>query len=297
MVRRTITVGGQPVDCAAAPGCVLYADDGARLKGPVHSRYQGKYGVAPLVFDPVAPPRPGPIVTVRPPDGLRDGDTVTVRAQHFRPFGSVGATVCVKGTEVCDAVNVPIQPIGPNGRLSLTHPVWSVFSSADGALQDCRSVACVVRFGSYDGSTPFDVPISFAPAAPASPPRLTLDPAGPYTDGQQVTVTLEGWPGSIGRRPDLAIPNLVIGQCAALNGRSLSPAVCPGAMSLPPEADGRYIATLTLHRTVSSDAAPGSVDCTRPGECKVALALTSTGGEIPPGYFFTQILAVDVVVD
>ena len=296
MVRRTITVGGQPLDCAAPPGCVLYAATRDRLKGPVHSRYQNKYGVAPLVFDPVAPPRPGPIVTVRPPDGLRDGDTVTVRAQHFRPFFSVGATVCVQGTDVCDAVNVPIQPIGPNGSLSLTHPVWSVFSSLDGTLQDCRSVACVVRFGSYDGSSRFDVPVSFAPGSPASYPSLTLEPAAPYTDGQQVTVTLHGWPGSIGRRPDLAIPNLVIRQCAALNGRSLSPAVCPGETPLHPEPDGRYTATLALHRTISESAAPEPIDCTHPGNCRVALALTSTGGEIPPGVFFGVILAVDVVV-
>jgi hypothetical protein len=295
MVRRTITVGGQPLDCAAPPGCVLYAATRDRLKGPVHSRYQNKYGVAPVVFDPVAPPRPGPTATVTPPSGLRDGDTVTVRAQHFRPFVSVGATVCVQGTDVCDAVNVPIKPIGPNGSLSLTHPVWSVFSSLDGTLQDCRSVACVVRFGSYDGSSRFDVPVSFAPGSPASYPSLTLEPAGPYTDGQQVTVTLHGWPGSIGRRPDLAIPNLVIGQCAALNGGSLSPAVCPGETPLHPEADGRYTATLTLHRTLES-VAREPTDCTHPGNCRVALALTSTGGEIPPGVFFGVILAVDVVV-
>lgn len=296
LVRRTITVGGQPVDCAAEPGCVLYADSGDRLKGPIHSRYQGKYGIAPLVFDPVAPPLPGPIVTVRPPDGLRDGDTVTVRAQHFRPFGSVGATVCVKGTDVCDAVNVPVQRIGPNGSLSLIHPVWSVFSSADGALQDCRAVACVVRFGTYDRSTLFDVPVSFAPGSPASYPSLTLEPAGPYTDGQQVTVTLHGWPGSIGRRPDLAIPNLVIGQCARSGSGYLSAAVCPGETSLHPEPDGRYTATLALHRTISENVSE-PIDCTQLGNCRVALALTSTGGEIPPGVFFGVILGVDVVVN
>ena len=55
------------------------------------------------------------------------------------------------------------------------------------------------------GPAVFDVPVSFAPASPAAYPQLTLDPAGPYTDGQQVTVTVQGWPGSIGQRPDLAI--------------------------------------------------------------------------------------------
>jgi hypothetical protein len=193
-------------------------------------------------------------------------------------------------------VNVPIQPIGPNGSLSLTHPVWSVFSSLDGTLQDCRSVACVVRFGSYDGSSRFDVPVSFAPRRPASSPSLTLEPAGPYTDGQQVTVTLNGWPGSIGRRPDLAIRKLVIGQCARSGSGHLSPAVCPGETSLHPEPDGRYTATLALRRTISENVSE-PIDCTQLGNCRVALALTSTGGEIPPGVFFTVILGVDVVVN
>ena len=138
MVRRTITLGGQPVDCAAAPGCVLYAASDSHRAGHV-------YGVAPLAFDPVAPPLPGPAISVTPHDGLRDGDAVTVRVQHFRPFADVGVTVCVKGTDVCDAVDVPQQPVGADGSLSLTHSVWPVFSSADGTLQDCRSVACIVR--------------------------------------------------------------------------------------------------------------------------------------------------------
>ena len=60
------------------------------------------------------------------------------------------------------------------------------------------------------------VPISFAPRKrAASSPKLNLDPAGPYTDGQQVTVTLSGWPGSIGQRPDLAIEHLTVGQCGS----------------------------------------------------------------------------------
>jgi hypothetical protein len=280
MVRRTITIGGQSVDCAATPGCVLYAVSRDRLKG--QPRYPDKYGVAPLAFDPTASPRPGPTVTVTPHHGLRDGDAVTVRAHHFRPFAGVGVTVCSDGTDVCDVVDVPQQRIGPNASLSVTHGVWSVFVSADGTLHDCRSVACVVRFGPSDRS--IDVPISFSPRKrAASYPQLNLDPAGPYTDGQQVTVTVNGWPGSIGHRPDLAIEHLTVGQCAG--------ATCVGATSLRREPDGRYTATLALHRTGPPEGMlTGPTDCTQPGNCQVALVLT------PRDSAPSVILAVDVVV-
>ena len=290
MVRRRITIGFQerPVDCAAAPGCVLYAASRGHLHGSTQSRYQQKWGVAPLAFDATASPRPGPTVTVTPHHGLRDGDTVTVRAHHFRPFGGVSVTVCVKGTDVCDrawyqdaAVHVPQQRIGRNGSRSLTHGVWPVFSS-NARLHDCRSVACVVRFGPTDGS--IDVPISFSPRKrAASSPRLNLDPAGPYSDGQQVTVTLNGWPGSIGHRPDLAIEHLTVGQCG-------SGPYCVGETSLRRELDGRYTATLTLH-----DASPvefGTTDCSQPGNCQVALV----GGPGENGRPPLVILGVAVVV-
>jgi hypothetical protein len=236
-----------------------------------------------------------PTVTVTPHHGLRDGDTVTVRADRFPPFQVVRVSVCSKGTYVCDAVDVPTKPIGRNGSLSLTHRVWSVFSS-DGTLHDCRSVVCVVRFGS------FEVPISFSPRKrAASYPQLTLDPAGPYTDGQQVTVTVDGWPGSIGHRPDLAIEHLTVGQCGRFHPPpgtlpyiGGSGAVCDGEISLRREPDGRYTATLTVHRSIAIPSDPTDpTDCTQPGNCQVALVLTPHGpiGEPP-----SEILGVDVVV-
>jgi len=301
MVRRMIRLssqplGSQPLDCAAPPGCVLYAESGGRLEGPIHLRYPGKYGLAPLAFDPAAPPLPGPSVTVTPREGLRDGDAVTVQADHLRPFAGIGVTVCVSGTDVCDRVGVTTQqPIGPDGSVSATHPVWSVFASADGTptgLQDCRSVACVVRFGAggFPGGEPVDVPVSFAPGSPAANPQLTLDPAGPYTDGQQVTVTVAGWPGSIGNRPDIAIESLTVGQCAPFSGDPNQGALCEGETSLHPEPDGRYTATLAVHRTGNPVDKP---DCTQPGNCQVALVLTRDSGMIP---IRIVILAIDFVV-
>ena len=289
MVRRTITLGGQLLDCAAAPGCVLYAGSTGpqQHQGP---EWQYEYGVAPLAFDPEARPAPGPTVTVTPPDGLRDGDVVTVRGHHFRPFDWATVAVCVDGTDVCDGVGVSeFQVVGSNGSFSGTHGVWSVFSSADGTLRDCRSVACVVRLeDDADAHEQVDVPVSFAPSSPASYPRLTLDPAGPYTDGQQVTVTLQGWPGSIGHY--LSIESLTVGQCARSGGAVFHQ--CAGETVLRgPEADGRYTATLALHRTVSGRAGE-PIDCTQPGSCQVALALDKS----PPRHYFILILAVDVVV-
>ena len=291
MVRRRISIGFQPVDCAAPPGCVLYAARRAQGYGTLYSRYPDKYGVAPIAFDPTASPWPGPTVTVTPDHGLRDGDAVTVRAHHIRPFQGVGVTVCSKGTDVCDAVNVKPKWIGPNGSRSLTYRVWSVFSS-DATLHDCHSVVCVVRFGSTDGSrggSITDVPISFSPRKrAASSPQLNLDPAGPYTDGQQVTVTVNGWPGSIGKRPDLAIEHVTVGQCGPSPGpRSI--AICDGETSLRREPDGRYTATLTMHRGGSIEF--GTTDCSQPGNCQVAL-VRGPGENGPP----LAILGVAVVV-
>ncbi len=286
MVRRMITVGGQPLDCAAAPGCVLYAAAPGRLKG--HSRYGAKYGVAPLAFDPVAPPEPAPSVTVTPPDALRDGDTVTVSGRNFRPFQWTAVTVCVSGTEVCDSVGVNENfKVDAHGRFSVTHQPWSVFSSADGTPQDCHVVTCVVRVKTSEA---VDVPVSFAPADTAAYPELTLDPAGPYTDGQQVTATVQGWPGSVGQRPGLEIGKLELGVCGLFAGARTTEcgdqAVLQG-----PDADGRYTATLTLHRTGTR---PFQLDCTQPGNCRIGLALGPLGFD-PPGYF-AVILGADVVV-
>jgi len=105
---------------------------------------------------------------------------------------------------------------------------------------------------------------------------------------------LEGWPGSIGHRPDLAIESLVIGRCA--RPVSLNATVCAGETLPRREPDGRYTATVALHRTFSENV-PEPIDCTQPGNCQVALALTPPPGvnAIPP-HILIVILAVNVVV-
>jgi len=221
------------------------------------------------------------------PAGLRDSDTVTVSGRHFRPFQWTSVTVCVSGTEACDGVGVNESfKIDANGSFSVTHSPWSVFAAADGTPQDCRVVTCVVRVETSDN---VEVPVSFAPADTAAYPQLTLDPAGPYTDGQQVTATVQGWPGSVGHRPGLEIGNLALGECAYMAGFRSSE--CENKAVLQgPDVEGRYTATFTLHR-----AGPFQVDCTQPGNCRVALALGPLGSN-PPGYF-AVILGADIVVN
>ena len=140
-----------------------------------------------------------------------------------------------------------------------------------------------------------DVPVSFAPAGPASYPQLTLDPAGPYTDGQQVTVTLLGWPGSIGRRPGLEIHRLALGLCTRppfIFG-STSTACAEKTALLGPDADGRYTATLTVHRTLGQ-AGASNLDCTEPGNCRATLVLELGSDGAPP--YYEVILAADLPV-
>jgi hypothetical protein len=292
MVRRTITVGSQPLDCAAVPGCVVYAARGGHgSKGPI--RYRSlKWGVAPLAFDRVASPLPGPSVTLSPPGALRDGDTVTVTGRHFRPLYWTGVTVCVSGTEVCDGVGINSNfKVDANGTFSVTHQPWSVFAAADGTPQDCHVVTCVVR---VETSENVDVPLSFAPADPAAYPQLTLDPAGPYTDGQHVTVTVQGWPGSVGHRPGLEIEKLALRVCA--RGGTFGNQCGDKAVLQGPDADGQYTTTLTLHRTLTEDPGGAQIDCTQPGNCRVALALA---GAPSFGMFGATvvILGADVVVN
>jgi hypothetical protein len=94
-----------------------------------------------------------------------------------------------------------------------------------------------------------------------------LDPAGPYTDGQQIMVTVQGWPGSTGQRPDLEIGHLRPRRRRELHH---DPHVAPHPL-------------------------PGGaqIDCTHPGNCQIALALTPENGFTRPG---TAILGADVVV-
>ncbi len=303
VVRRTITVGGRPLDCAAAPGCVLYAArGGGRLKGPIRYRTL-KWGVAPLAFDPVAPPLPGPSVTLTPAGALRDGATVTVRGRHFRPLGFTTVTVCVSGTDVCDGVgvnggsNVGGFHVDANGSFSVTHAPWSVFAAADRTPQDCHVVTCVVRVrtelppGWQKTAETVDVPVSFTPAGTAAYPQLTLDTAGPYTDGQQVAVTVQGWPGSIGQRPGLELGNLMLAVCAQ-QVSGFGPQCGDKAVLQGPDADGHYTTTLTLHRTLSAVPGASQLDCTQPGTCQVALAVENRGNT--PG---SVILGADVVVN
>ena len=173
MVRRIITVGGntpQPrrLDCAAAPGCVLYAvrDAGGgparRTEGAIRYR-RVMWGVAPLVFDRAASPLPQS-VTLTPPGALRDGATVTVQGRHFRPVYGTLVTVCVSGTELCESVRRRVH-IDANGSFS-TRIYWPVFAAHDGTLQDCHVVTCVIRVqtpfppGFYMGPETVDVPVS-----------------------------------------------------------------------------------------------------------------------------------------
>jgi hypothetical protein len=65
------------------------------------------------------------------------------------------------------------------------------------------------------------------------------------------------------------------------------------AALLGPDAAGRYTATLTLHRTIEWLQGGAQIDCTQPGNCRVALALLVPSG--PPSYF-EVILGTDIVV-
>jgi hypothetical protein len=127
---------------------------------------------------------------------------------------------------------------------------------------------CVLRVQSVDDPLVVsDTALGFDPTAVAPPPTLSADPAGPYTDGQQVVVHGAGFtPGAF----------LGVAQCAA--GAEPAAETCDSSDEarfgrITADADGAFTHTVTVHTTVQS--ASGAIACGAPGACVVFVANVS----------------------
>jgi hypothetical protein len=150
-------------------------------------------------------------VRVSPADGLTNDHEITVTAEGLRPNAVARVMQCRtepfvhdEGTsELCDASSEVTTDEA--GRLTHRFSVWATLYTWQG-LVDCTVEDCAVAVSTDPVRTDAKTPIRFAPGTPVPTPRLSIDPEGPYADGQVVTVTGTGF------RPGMDL-GMQIAQC------------------------------------------------------------------------------------
>ena len=228
-------------------------------------------------------------LTVTPSTGLRDGDSVSVRAEGFEPGEQVGLVQCAReaGGEVRDQrVGVDGCYIGDYKNITVdadgvaegTYQVHRLLTTPHTGTVDCAVEAerCMVAMGAlsdYDRSGGH--PIVFAEGlAPLDTPTMEVTPSEGLADGDEVTVVATGLePGEL----------LLVEVC------SVDPSACwqtgevvdvpeahPGAYGYTDESgdgdlgrtiglvagnDGRLEATFPVWRFLPGPEAGTYVDC------------------------------------
>jgi hypothetical protein len=175
-------------DCATEPaGCVLIVAAGPPIRSVL----------VPLSFATGSRVPFQPAMSVDSATGLTDGSVVQVMATGLRPNRTYQITQCttdeelvhqcwnnVRGTVVADGGGALTAP-------ALVYPM--VLSPLVGAV-DCTEVTCVLQVEHDVEGVLAWAPLSFAPGVETTLPSLTIEPAGPYFDGQVVTVSGIGFP-------------------------------------------------------------------------------------------------------
>lgn len=187
----------RPYDCAQEPaGCVLAV--GPYLLPP-------RAVLIPLAFQDV--PAASPTGSISPAVDLQDGQEVTLTAEGLRPNATFNLQLCEAAPRRnCSGLDGSTAITDGAGALSTTVTVHVAIYGDDG-LTDCGTAACNVVLSSLHGEPAVEVPMRFADGVIAPVPRLTIDPPGPYTDGQVVEVRGSGFPpgydlsGNLGQCP------------------------------------------------------------------------------------------------
>ena len=197
-----------PYDCATEPaGCVLAV---APLSAPIRAV------LVPIEFRDVA--TASPTASVEPSFGVQPGETVAFTVEGVRPNGSFYASVCARSPDTnCDFIRDGTPVVSDaSGSISGELTVPATIYGSEGRT-DCTEQRCAVAL--LDGIRLVEAPLTFAednfhPSAP----RLQLEPGTPLVDGQEVTVTGEGFPPGV----DIADQ---IGQCPRRQGHRRREAV------------------------------------------------------------------------
>ena len=194
-----------------------------------------------------------PVVADRS-DGLAEGDEVTLYGKGFVPGESVGAVHCSSeadtesaGAGACDLGDASYafaNTIGgiarSDGSVVITVTIRRHITTPGYGPVDCASAAerCLLAIGAaddYDRSGGTYVNLAGAPPFPE--PTTTVDPPGPYTAGQEVTVQAAGLvPG----RPAQVVQCVGEDHCASLSQGRVG-------------ADGTYGATVAIGASVDVD--------------------------------------------
>lgn len=161
----------------------------------------------PQVFDPAAGPGG---FSVAPSEGLVNNQPITVSIHGLHPNAVVWITMCVgRPTSVQAGVNQCNAPakmisLDPHGAASVAFTV-SRYLSPGGYQVDCATYEsrCSVALVEADSLASGEIianteAVTFesTSTAPPNPLQISVAPNGPYADGQPVTVSGAGFPGS-----------------------------------------------------------------------------------------------------
>jgi hypothetical protein len=252
-LTRGVLEGYSPpaiTDCAASSGaCSVFA----------YSFDQGDQAEAPLDFDGSVPIG-APSVAVTPGTlDLPDRALLSVDATGFTPDETVFVLECPASAPYvfCTQESQNSVLADSTGAVHVDLRVHRTlgYGSFGGAPTDCAAAVgtCVIRVSS--GSEPLrttDVPLGFDPTAVAPPPTLTVSPAGPWTDGQQVTVTGSGFtPGA----------SLGLAECTAAGEPTASRCGKSLFDEFTADGDGNFSRSLTVTAAIETFHA-GTIDCT-----------------------------------
>jgi Neocarzinostatin family len=183
-------------DCATEPaGCVLAV---APFELPARAV------LVPLEFDDVSLTASA-TATLTPESGLGDGQEVTLRADGLTPNRVFRIGLCRTGPPACDGLDFMHATTDADGSLTTTVRVWAALYHYNGPV-DCVSAGCTVVIFDSNEDRIMEVPYRFAEDVTAPEPELILEPDGPYSDGQDITVRGNEF------RPGLDISGQ-IGQC------------------------------------------------------------------------------------
>jgi len=134
-----------------------------------------------LGFDPDAPLRPAPELTVTPTTGLVDGQQVAVSGSGFVNGEAVALVQCAASIgdlyEGCNLPDGDLTSAGADGLVAAPVVVRERFDPQRGADVDCAAEACVVRAWRLEVQTWVEVPITFALEGPPPATPVAVIPS------------------------------------------------------------------------------------------------------------------------
>ena len=255
------TGDGTVVDCRTT-SCSLVAGE---IRDP------GDAAAVVLTFDPDAPLRPEPVVTIEPSGGLVDGQVVEVEGSGFLPRVGVEISQCPAPASPADGCSSSgfgtYEQSGDDGSIVTRLAVAAVLTGHGGEVVDCRSSAgaCVLMARAFSGDDLAVAPLDFDPAGPLlPPPTLEAEPSTGLQDGSVVTVRGTGFRSG----------EVLVEQCAAA---AASVPGCGGDIDFA-EADVTGVVAVSAEVRAVVRGPEGEVDCTVSAGACVLVARGGRGG-------------------